>query len=698
MNTRFPYSRKLALAGIALLSVTFLASVLGAAASKRSQPERGGRVEPRGNLIVRQESEKREKRRRTFARAAEQLRQAGLPFDPYELTEAGWHERLGPRLLQMPEMKKNRVVDSDRLEGVYLADTLSLPEKMTATDDVVILARHLTYRGKNVEIIAPGHSVAILVMEKEDKISSHHEMDANGRRSSPTVTIRTGAAPPSEDTESREAAAIVPGFGRNADRPLLVNASWSRTRVARPKPVAQYSANGANGGNGQTGDAGTNGMDAFGRNNAANGNCNGFPNGADGDPGFPGTSGLAGGPGGRGGDGQDGGSVWYQIPSSANGGYFFSARGGNGGNGGNGGVGGKGGKGGQGGKGGDGASCSCESGGPGNGGKGGQGGSGGDGASGGPGGDGGDGGDGGSISGINYSCNAYAVADASAGSGGQPGQGGAGGAGGSAGLGGGGGVAGITVCEGINATAGTAGGSGGAGLAGQAGTSGSAGSAGNDGSFSEDNRCGIGACNLDDYADCMQFAGIWDPDRCRCTYFSPILVDTSGDGFRLTNAQEGVRFDLKPDGVAEQIAWTLPDSDDAFLVLDRNSNGVIDDGAELFGNFTPQPPSPERNGFLALAEFDKPSAGGNEDGSLDREDSIYSSLRLWRDLNHNGMSETNELFTLSSLNVKAISLDYKVSKRTDEFGNKFRYRSKVRDTKEGNVGRWAWDVFLVGEQ
>jgi hypothetical protein len=591
------------------------------------------------------------------------------------------------------------VLDSDRLEGVYLADTLSLPEKMTATDDVVILARHLTYRGKNVEIIAPGHSVAILVMEKEDKISSHDEMETSGKQSPPTVTIRTDAVPNSERTESRNVAAVVPRFSRDAGRPMLVNASWNGKRVTQPKLIARFQ-NGGNGSNGQTGEAGTNGMDAVGMVDAANGNCNGSPDGADGDLGFAGTSGVIGGFGGNGGNGQNAGWVYYQIPTYASGGYFFSARGGNGGNGGTGGVGGKGGKGGAGGKGGEGAPCLCSNGGPGNGGKGGQGGRGGDGADGMRGGDGGNGGDGGYISGINYSCNAYVDADVSGGAAGQPGQGGAGGAGGSSGPGGAGGPSGgRTVCEGgVPATAGTAGSGGGAGGAGQAGSAGSAGSAGNEGQFSPDDRCGIGYCNVEAYEDCLEFAGIWDPDTCHCEYFSPILVDTSGDGFRLTNAHEGVRFDLKPDGVAEQIAWPLRDSDDAFLVLDRNNNGVIDDGAELFGNFTPQPSSPVRNGFLALAEFDKLSAGGNENGSIDREDPIYSSLRLWRDLNHNGISEANELFTLSSLNVKAIDLDYKTSKRIDQFGNRFRYRSKIRDTHQANVGRWAWDVFLVSEQ
>jgi hypothetical protein len=201
-------------------------------------------------------------------------------------------------------------------------------------------------------------------------------------------------------------------------------------------------------------------------------------------------------------------------------------------------------------------------------------------------------------------------------------------------------------------------------------------------------------CNPDPLV--VMSCGLFDWDNCYCVVPSPILIDL-GSGFELTDAEGGVQFDVEGNGVPRQISWTAAGAQVGFLVLDRNANGVIDNGKELFGNFTAQPDPPEgilRNGFLALAVFDTPENGGNGDGAIDSQDAVFPQLKVWVDLNHSGTSESDELFELGSVGITKIGLDYKLSLRTDVYGNQFRYRAKAYGAQGFDVGRWAWDVIF----
>lgn len=216
-----------------------------------------------------------------------------------------------------------------------------------------------------------------------------------------------------------------------------------------------------------------------------------------------------------------------------------------------------------------------------------------------------------------------------------------------------------------------------------------------------------GSVCFDQQYECMGWGEYWNMYLCQCTGpcpGTPILVDVLGDGFKLTSGPGGVNFDLNGDGSPERLSWTAAGADDAWLVFDRDGDGVIGKGAEMFGNFTYQPNAPaggERHGFLALAEFDWTASGdngnlgGNADGVIDEQDAVFSFLRLWRDVNHNGVSEAGELHPLPDSGLASIELDYKESGRRDRHGNRFRYRAKVSDARGARLGRWAYDVFLV---
>lgn len=175
---------------------------------------------------------------------------------------------------------------------------------------------------------------------------------------------------------------------------------------------------------------------------------------------------------------------------------------------------------------------------------------------------------------------------------------------------------------------------------------------------------------------------------------TPIVLDLRGDGFRFTSFEAGVRFDLDADGDPEQTAWTDPFDDDVLLVLDRNANGRIDDGGELFGAVTTQAPSPELNGFAALALFDARNHGGNEDGSISSADGVYGFLRVWKDGNQDGISQPWELQGLVGAGVTEIDLAPIISRRRDRHGNQLRWASHILSQWRRYLG--AADVIFAG--
>lgn len=184
-----------------------------------------------------------------------------------------------------------------------------------------------------------------------------------------------------------------------------------------------------------------------------------------------------------------------------------------------------------------------------------------------------------------------------------------------------------------------------------------------------------------------------------CQYnWTPILIDLDERGIVLTSASDGVLFDIDGSGRRLKTAWISAASRSAWLVLDRDRNGSIGNGTELFGAYSPQPtPSTgSKNGFLALAVYDRTDQGGNGDGTIDSSDAIFARLRLWYDGNMDGVATMDELYTLRAQGITGISLDYKRSPFVDVYGNRFRYRAKVSRAKHAETSdRWAWDVYLT---
>jgi hypothetical protein len=203
-------------------------------------------------------------------------------------------------------------------------------------------------------------------------------------------------------------------------------------------------------------------------------------------------------------------------------------------------------------------------------------------------------------------------------------------------------------------------------------------------------QCFEGQC---DSTECFQ----WGDGHYSTGCYSPILINVSGGGYHLTSAADGVLFDLDADGHLNRTAWTR-DSGDAFLCRDLNGNGTIDNGRELFGNYTVLANGNRAiNGYQALATFDKVESGGNGNGWIDPEDSVWDSLLLWTDSNHDGVSQSDELASLNDAHVLRIDAHYIESPRQDQYGNLFRFRGQciLAGPNGSQHPRVTYDVFFV---
>ncbi len=131
----------------------------------------------------------------------------------------------------------------------------------------------------------------------------------------------------------------------------------------------------------------------------------------------------------------------------------------------------------------------------------------------------------------------------------------------------------------------------------------------------------------------------------RSLFCDPLIIDMDGDGLELDSWQvANTGFDLNEDGTAEDTGWTRAGGDDAFLVIDKNANGNIDDISEMFGN-------QDTAGFAELKLYDS-----NNDNKINANDSQFNLLKLWRDTNANGIVDSGEMTTLTQSGITQISL------------------------------------------
>lgn len=168
---------------------------------------------------------------------------------------------------------------------------------------------------------------------------------------------------------------------------------------------------------------------------------------------------------------------------------------------------------------------------------------------------------------------------------------------------------------------------------------------------------------------------------------TPIILNLGG-GYHLSLLKDGVQFNFYGDGL-RQVSWPEPGANNGFLVL-PDVTGMVSTARQMFGN-----QAGYANGFLQLAQYDTLEEGGNNDGIIDRQDRIWSELRVWVDSNHDGISQPGELSTLDELGIDSFSLKYRKTQFIDDNGNAFNLKgSMVRNTPDGPKQEAIYDVIL----
>ncbi|MDP2169982.1 MAG: hypothetical protein Q8J96_06120, partial [Rhodocyclaceae bacterium] len=163
----------------------------------------------------------------------------------------------------------------------------------------------------------------------------------------------------------------------------------------------------------------------------------------------------------------------------------------------------------------------------------------------------------------------------------------------------------------------------------------------------------------------------------------PIILDLNNNGLETVGLASNVYFDHDGDGVLTKTGWA--GKDDALLVWDRNANGTIDTGAELFGDFTVLPNGAlAPNGFAALAALDS-----NGDGILDASDPAFAELKLWRDTDQNGVTGTGELISLQDAGIVSLNLAHDLKNQRLSNGNTL--------AREGSFTRADGTTSAMGE-